>query len=228
MFSKAEEKTTAEVVSLRSDDMSTISTEPELPPYINEAAVQSYDVIYKDWKCTRAFVQDPESKEILYNCDLPSLRRCRINLRSAIDDVEIATGNPYSLKKHISSSVRGQDLDLRYKNLLKCNYTYTSPAFGNSKMTWTCHSGFKEMVYVLLDEQSLPVARWKTSGPKVGPFKDLGRLEILGTRVDSDAAKEEILITGLTLVFLEVIARSNGTFGVSAISTMVAVGSGSG
>lgn len=82
------------------------------------------------------------------------------------------------------------------------------------------------MQYVLQDESGLPIARWTLSGPAVGPFKDLGRLEFFGSKADSQEVREEILITGLMSIYVEIWARSNGTLGMSAIGTMVAVGAG--
>ena len=229
MFSKSESKAAStELVDLKSDNMSTFSTETNLPPYTEEAPAQSYNIIYKDWKCSRAVVQVPGTNENVYNVELPTFVRAKINLKSAQDNAEIASGNPFCLKKHISANIRGKDLDLRYVSVFKCNYTYTSPAFDGNKMAWSCESGIKSMQYVLQDEQGLPVARWTLSGPSVGPFKDLGRIEFLGTKANSQEAKEEILITGLMAIYVEIWARSNGTLGMSAIGTMVAVGAGSG
>lgn len=230
MSRKSDTKATAEVEDVKGDNMSDISEGSDyLPPYpgvIEKPALQAYEIKYKDWKLTRGHVLNPDTQEILYNIEQPSFTRTHVKLKSANMDTEIASGLPYGVRKHIKTLVRGQDLNMRYKSAWKCNYTYNSRAFNGEQMYWSYESGLSSMKYILQDRDGNPIARWIVAGRKVGPFKNLGKLEFFDTNAMSDAAKEEILITGLNALNIEVMIRSQGTIGTSAISTMIAVAAG--
>ncbi|KAF2485585.1 hypothetical protein BDY17DRAFT_293928 [Neohortaea acidophila] len=181
-------------------------TETKLPSYITDSAVQTYDIPYKNWKSTKALVNDVSTGTTLYELDVPTIFRSKVLMRTANDDAEIGHCQSSLFKSTLKAELRGQALELQLKKRFSSDYTYASPAFGGATMTWTFHSGWSDIYYVLLDEQSLPVARWTARGPSI--FTNLGKVEFLGTKAESQEAREEIFLTGLTLIYIIVTSRS--------------------
>jgi hypothetical protein len=61
-------------------------------------------------------------------------------------------------------------------------------------MTWTSSGGcFKTWDFVCMDEQQIPVAKFSAN---LWAIKKVGRIEFLGLKADSDAVRDEIVVTG--------------------------------
>ncbi len=193
----------AKLAEVESDQQSMKSDFDPPPPYVSsveDGEVQTFDVRYKDWKCIKALVRDTTSGNDTYQLDLATIIRSNIILRSTADDSEIGKAQFNPFKKSLAVKIHGDELTLRCKKMLSADYSFESTAFSNQTMTWKFHSGWSDMYYVLVDEQSLPVARWSTKG--CGVLTKLGKVEFLGRKADSKEAKEEVLLTGMTLLYL--------------------------
>jgi hypothetical protein len=98
-----------------------------------------------------------------------------------------------------------------HKTKLRSSYTYSSPAFQNQDVTWTSKSDWKNLDYVLLDENLLPVARYTTEGISLLSWSKLGKIEFLDPGTLSSAMKDEIVVVGLTLAYNVLTALASGS-----------------
>ena len=77
-----------------------------------------------------------------------------------------------------------------------------SQSFSNTdqpmKMTWTSSCGFKTWEFICVDENQIAVARISAN---MWAMKKLGKIEMMGPRAYDDAARDEIVVVGLTLVY---------------------------
>lgn len=154
-------------------------------------------VSYTDWKCKNVQVTDIDSPTILYTIDL-KMRKPHLVFKSAGDEAVFGTAIFHAFKSKIDIEIHGRTLELKLKGIFSTEYTYVSPAFQNATMTWVSHSGFKTFDYVCLDERLLPVARFTANA---WSRNKLGKVELLGSDAGSRAAKEELVVTGLTLAY---------------------------
>lgn len=95
----------------------------------------------------------------------------------------------------------GKSFEMKLAKLFGSTYTYPSLAFHDSTMTWKSGSSWKTLDYVLLDEQSLPVAKF--SAPYFSSDYS-GRVKFLESKANSQEGKEEILVTGFALVYMTI------------------------
>lgn len=65
-------------------------------------------------------------------------------------------------------------------------------------LTWTSGSDFKTWDFVCVDEHQMPVTRFVAN---VWAVKTVGRIEFLGSRAGSEALRDGIVVTGLTLIY---------------------------
>jgi hypothetical protein len=119
------------------------------------------------------------------------------------NDGIIGDGSVHGFKIDCNTHVHGHPIRVSAAKRLKTRYNYPSLAFSsgppNNKpaiMTWKSNSFFKCFDFVLLDELQQPVARFKVN--YLGVCK-LATIELLGPKADDPAARDEIVVTGLTL-----------------------------
>ena len=123
---------------------------------------------------------------------------------AATNDAIVGDGHVHGFKIDCNVHVRGRPIRVSAAKRWKTKYTYPSLAFSsdpsnNSKpatMTWESSSWFKWLDFVLLDESQQPVARFSTN--YVGVSK-LATIELLGPKADDPLARNEVVVTGLTL-----------------------------
>ena len=122
---------------------------------------------------------------------------------NATDDGIIGDGSVHGFKIDCNTHVHGRPIRVSAAKKWKTRYNYPSLAFSsdpsNNKpaiMTWKSSSFFKCFDFVLLDESQQPVARFKVNYLGV---RKLATIELLGPKADDPAARDEVVVTGLTL-----------------------------
>ena len=75
-------------------------------------------------------------------------------------------------------------------------FSYTSPSFDNTTLTWQYQGHFKTFDLTCLAEDSLPVARISI---QVWGGKKLGTIEICDQRASSGPAMDEIVVTAFAV-----------------------------
>lgn len=152
----------------------------------------------KGWKSKGLQVFDDKTDNILYTIDT-KFRKPNLIYKHNANGQTFGTASYHALSTKIEAEINGTSVELKLAKILGSTYTYSSPSFNGTKMTWKSGSGWKNLDYVLLDEQSLPVA--KCSAPYW--TNDMsGRLEFVESKVNSQAAKEEILVTAFALIYM--------------------------
>lgn len=73
-------------------------------------------------------------------------------------------------------------------------------------MTWTTSSNFVNWDFVCLDENSEPVARFSSN---VWAVKKLGFIEFMSDKANDPAAREEIVVIGLTIYYTMLLRMNN-------------------
>jgi hypothetical protein len=162
--------------------------------------VQAVHFSCKGWKGKALQVFDSKTNGILYTVDT-KFRKPNLIFKRGDDGDKFGTTTYHATSSRIDLEINDQSLEMKPTKILSSTYTYPSPVFGNTTMTWKSGSMWKNIDFVLLDEQSLPVAR--CSAPYLSSDFS-GKIEFLTSRANKDEAKEEILIGAMSLVYLTI------------------------
>ncbi|KAG4429584.1 hypothetical protein IFR05_014933 [Cadophora sp. M221] len=159
-------------------------------------------------------VEGGGSPKPLYIVDYHTLKiKPRLIFKSVSDDSTIGTGTLHPISINADVEIRGQATELQATSRIKTQYMHLSHNFSDTDkpvpMTWSSDCGFKTWDFVCLDPNQMPVARFAAN---VWAVKKVGNIEFLGERTaTSEAAREEIVITGITL-FSCMMLRMNNFF----------------
>ncbi|KAK2811070.1 hypothetical protein FQN50_002405 [Emmonsiellopsis sp. PD_5] len=118
-----------------------------------------------------------------------------------------ATGTINSVSINANCKIHGRPVKLKALKRWKTEYTHLSTAYSKNKdgspvaMTWTSSSGFKNWDFVCQDENKMPVAQFSANP---WAFKKVANITYMGSSIAnggtvSDAMRDEIAVTGLTL-----------------------------
>lgn len=166
-----------------------------------DAPTLKVDFQWKKFKARITDSRDPSNP--LYIVDFQSIRSPHIIVKSATTDETVGTGTLHPVSIHAGYQVHGQKGKLKAKHRWITEYTHLSYNYSDSNespalMTWKSNCGFKTWNFICLDEQQNPVARFASNS--WGIFK-IGDIEFLGPKASDKAAREEIVVTGLTLFY---------------------------
>jgi hypothetical protein len=138
----------------------------------------------------------------VYIVDFQTIKAPHMIVKSAIDSTTVGTGTLHPISIHADYEIHGRKRQLKALKRFKTSYTHLSSAFSSTSspvtMTWTSNCGFKTWDFICLDEQQNAVAKFTAN---VWAMKKVGNIEFLGLKANSQAAREEIIITGLTLFY---------------------------
>ena len=125
------------------------------------------------------------------------------DLQDATNDGIIGDGSVHGFKIDCNTHVHGRPIRVSAAKRYKTLYNYPSLAFSSDPsgkkpaiMTWKSNSSFRCFDFVLLDESQQSVARFKV---KYFGFRKVATIELLGPKADDQAARDEVVVTGLTL-----------------------------
>jgi hypothetical protein len=91
------------------------------------------------------------------------------------------------------------------KSFGRGNPAYVSPAFGGQKMTWKNKAMSTKIIYTLLDERGLALARFESAGMK---WKKPGKLEVMEELLADQAKMDEIVVTVMTLMYRKLVQNN--------------------
>jgi len=179
------------------------------PSDTSNTALETYNIKYNGRRHIQgAIVTDPVTKKTLYEVEVPSNKSPLIHLKAVDTNTVLASSDPIPLgdTSAIATTPRSQNLGLRHESAGPgMPYSYTSAALAGGKMTWTYdHTPWETSLseLVLRDAAAVPIARWTQSLSEALFGKGLGKLEFLSQKATTSGAKEEVLITGLTILHL--------------------------
>lgn len=166
--------------------------------------VPGFDVEFswKKWNILITDDRDPESNPI-YTVDFQkSMKAPHFLFKSAPDHRTIGSGTIHTFSINAEYELHGYKDTLLAQKRWQTVYTYQSRAFSETStpvtLTWSSSSGFKTWDVVCINENQEMVARFTAN---IWALKKIGKIEFLGAKAESDAAREEIVITGLTLFY---------------------------
>ncbi|ODH49702.1 hypothetical protein GX48_04227 [Paracoccidioides brasiliensis] len=152
--------------------------------------------------------------------------------RAGEDQPPFATGSLRTVSINADCQIRGRTITLKALKRFRTEYTHLSYAFAKGgggingaapepepepepvPMTWTSSSGFKTWDFVCLDENQMPLAKFSANA---WSLKKVGHITLIGSNIAaatdsdtiSDAVREEIVVTGLTLFYCMVLRSSS-------------------
>ncbi|KAL8691433.1 MAG: hypothetical protein Q9218_003335 [Villophora microphyllina] len=130
--------------------------------------------------------------------------------KSAADDNTIGTGTLHAVSINAHYDLHGRKGTIKALKRWKTAYTYLSSAYADGEslatMTWTSNSDFKTWDFICLDSQQMPVAKFSAN---LWALKRIGNIEFLGPKASSPAVRDEIVVTGLTLVYCMILRTSS-------------------
>lgn len=162
------------------------------------------------WKKYKTLITELDKSEPVYIVDFNTFKSPSMVYKSAADDKTIGTGTLHPISIHADYEIYGQKRQLKALKRWKTAYTHLSHAFSDTDspvtMTWTSECGFKTWDFICLDEQQMPVAKFSSN---VWALKKLGNIEFLGSKATSKAARDEIVVVGMTLYFCMLLRTNN-------------------
>ncbi|PVH86243.1 hypothetical protein DL98DRAFT_450339 [Cadophora sp. DSE1049] len=176
------------------------------PP--NHSRALQVDFSWRKFNTVVTEKDDPDSKPV-YIVGFNTLHS-RIVFKSAADDSQFGTGNLHAISINTNGEIHGKNYQLKALKRFKTSYMHLSHAYSDSDtpvpMTWTSSANFTQWDFVCLDEQQNPVAKFSAN---IWGLKNLGNIEFLGPRAGNAAAREEILVVGMTLYYTMLVRTSS-------------------
>ncbi|KAL8670631.1 MAG: hypothetical protein Q9168_004842 [Polycauliona sp. 1 TL-2023] len=190
------------------------------PPHTNLNSPLLVDFQWKKFKAHITTLTEPKTP--IYNLDYSTIKKECILITSATTGLRIGSGILHIFSINPNFKLHNRKGVLKALSRFKTSYEHKSYAFAASPedgppatMTWSGNSDFKTWDFVCMDERQMPVAKIKASW---WALKKFARIEWIGDRVISEAMRDEIVVTGLTLMYCMVIRTMSipGLFGALA------------
>ena len=189
--------------------MESSSETTQQPEDLAQGRTLQVNFSWKKWKALITEKEDPESNSV-YIVDFKTLKAPHLVFKSAADDSTVGTGTLHPISINADCKLHGQSIELKAQKRFKTEYMHLSHAFSDNDapvpMYWTSNSGFKIWDFICLDQNQLPVAKFSAN---VWGVKKIGNIEFLGEKAASDAARDEIVVTGLTLFYCMLLRYNN-------------------
>jgi len=152
---------------------------------------------------------DPKSRPI-YIVDYKTLTPTFI-FRSGVDNSAFASGTLHPISINADCNIRGQPITLNALKRFKTEYTHLSRASFDTDspvpMTWIATCNLKTWDFICLDSRQMPVAKFSAN---LWTLKKVGNIEFMGEKTaTSEAARQEIIVTGMTLMYTMAIRTSS-------------------
>ncbi|KAF2716229.1 hypothetical protein K431DRAFT_289585 [Polychaeton citri CBS 116435] len=180
------------------------------PAHLTSSQTSSLRVDFT-WRKGAARISEPEQPDdAVYIADLRLIKAPHMVVKRVTDDRVIGSGSLSAVSINASYEIGDQKHKLQAAKRLKTEYTHLSHAYSSSEspvaMTWKSKANFKTWDFICVDEQQQPVARFTSN---IWYVKKVGNIEFLGPKANDQAAREEILIVGLTLYNMMLLRINN-------------------
>ncbi|KPM44876.1 hypothetical protein AK830_g1598 [Neonectria ditissima] len=154
------------------------------------------------WKKFKALITEKgKSNDPVYVVHFQTIKSPSILFKSA-NGTTIGSGTLHPISINADYAIHGQKGTLKALKRFQTEYTHLSYAYSDSEepatMRWTSNCGFKTWDFVCLDQNELPVAKFSANAWAINK---IGKIEFLGPKATSQAARDEIVVTGLTLFY---------------------------
>ncbi|KAL2371856.1 hypothetical protein BDBG_03925 [Blastomyces gilchristii SLH14081] len=205
------------------DDNRGASPEPPQPlqhhhQNIAEDLTLQVDFSWRRFKSLITNKDDPQASSPIYIVH-HKVTKPHLTFKSAADNTAFATGSLHTFSIDAECEIRGRSTTLKALKRFKTEYMYRSHTFATNGgaepacLTWTGSCGLKTWDYICLDEKQMPVAKFSAN---IWAVKKIGTITFLGSNIPgvrdtgavSDAVREEIVVTALTLFYCMVL-RTN-------------------
>ncbi|KAL4745486.1 hypothetical protein BDW72DRAFT_211292 [Aspergillus terricola var. indicus] len=191
--------------------------------FIIESRKLQVDFSWKKFEGLITDANDP-SNQPLYIVHWNAIKSPHITLKRPYDDHIIGTGTLHLVRINADFEVNGRSGTLVAQKRFKTLYTHESHAYADPEtaqpviLTWTSDSGFTSWDFVCVDERQRPVAKYSA---KIWGIKKIGYVEFMDDRVLTEAARDEIVVTGITLFYCMWLRANNifSLFGAAFHST---------
>ncbi|KAL8858795.1 MAG: hypothetical protein Q9178_004712 [Gyalolechia marmorata] len=169
--------------------------------------------VHFTWHKWKAYISDVSNPSIpLYIVDFKAYKKRCIIVKSADESTTIGTGTLHFVSINPDYEIHGRKGTIKALKRWKTSYTHLSHAFASSPdgppatMTWTSSSDFKTWDFVCLDEHQMPVAKYTAN---LWGLNKIGKIEFLGPNATSEAVRDEIIVTGLTLTYCMILRTTS-------------------
>ncbi|KAL8646988.1 MAG: hypothetical protein Q9210_005823 [Variospora velana] len=184
-----------------------------------QSSTLQVDFTWRKWQARITSISDPSQP--IYIVDYRGIKAPHIIVKTPDSSTTIGTGTLHPISIHADYEIHGRKGKLKALRRWRTKYTHLSPAFANAPdssslatMTWTSSSNFKTWDFICLDEQQIAVAKFSAN---MWGLKKLGMVEFLTPTAVSEAARDEIVVTGLTLAYCMILRTSSILSFVGAI-----------
>lgn len=151
-------------------------------------------------KLQARITQKDKPSEPLYLVDFHTIKSPHLVFKSPADGTTVGSGTLRAISIDADYEVHGRKGTLKALKRFKTMYTHLSHTFSETDspvaMTWTSSCGFKTWDFICLDEQQMPVAKFSAD---TWAMKKVGNIELIGPKATSPAARDEIVVIGMTL-----------------------------
>jgi hypothetical protein len=186
------------------------SLAPEPPPYPNSALLVNFS-----WKKFQILVTEEHRPSVeAYSISIRTTFGPHVILKSIESGATLGTGTLHAFSINPDIVTHGHAGKLNALKRFKTEYTHQSHAYSDSDtpvpMTWKSSSGFTSWDFVCVDALGIPAARFTATHIHVSK---VARIEFMGPRAESVAAREELLLVGMTLYYC-MVSRTYNVFNI--------------
>ncbi|KAH8697920.1 hypothetical protein BGW36DRAFT_379689 [Talaromyces proteolyticus] len=154
------------------------------------------------WSNFKAIITEDAQTIPLYTVSFGLLHAPHMTFKSAANGTTIGTGTLHAIDISPDYELHGVKGSIKAQKRFKTVYTYQSHTYSEDgspiTMTWTSNSGFKIWDFVCVNEKQIAVAKFSAN---MWTLKKVGQIELLGPKADDPAARDEIVVVGITLFY---------------------------
>lgn len=189
--------------------MASSTASPDAHQDLNASSTLQLDFSWRKYQTRISSASEPSNP--IYIVHYKTWRSPHIIVKSASSDATIGTGTLHAVSINADYTIHGRKGKLKALKRWKTEYTHLSEAYATpdsspATMRWTSSSNFKTWDFICLDEQQMPVAKFAANWWGI---KNTANIEFLGPKATSEAARDEIVVTGLTLFYCMVLRINN-------------------
>lgn len=189
-------------------DSSPDTQQPQQGSSSPDAPILQVDFSWKKFKALITEVDKPS--EPLYIVEFQVVKSPLILVKSAADGKVVGSGSLHPFSINAGFELHGEKGQLKALKRWKTQYTHLSRAYSDGKtptpMTWTSKSDFKTWDFICMDEKQVAVAKFSARN---WSMTKIGNIEFQGPKAGSPAARDEIVVTGLTLLYCMLLRASS-------------------
>lgn len=183
------------------------SSQIQPPPSYSSSISPTLTIRYNDWRARHGKIIDAATGSTLYTSEHRYRSPTFALNKPSGESIATATSSKWTMRFDIN--VAGRDFELTPRHKLGCDIEFISQAYGGQKLTWKSTKYWNRLEYVLLDENSLAIARFLGgSAWKCMPWGEFGGFEFMEGRVETEEQRDEVVGTGLCLAYKAVVNRN--------------------